>query len=148
MLLLPMEKWRRKAEDLRSERLSPEEWTLNNMHSLQEALSSKILSMIRSRRGAGSAIRSGNNAAGALPPAKLREATFADFDSVARLKQRCGLPADSIENWQRLWLHNPALAHTAANHPIGWVLDANHEVVGYLGNISLECRFGERTISA
>jgi len=118
------------------------------MQSLQKALSSKILSMIRSRRGADSAIRSGNNTARFLPPAKLREAKFSDFDSVARLKQRCGLAPDSIENWQRLWLHNPALAHSTASRPIGWVLEADREIVGYLGNISLECRFVDRTISA
>src|SRR5215469_15127094 len=108
------------------------------MQRLQERLSSKILSIIRSRRSVASGVRSGRNATGPLPTAKLREAMFSDFDSVARLKQRCGVVADSIENWHRLWLHNPALGKNTVRRPIGWVLEADHEIVGYLGNISLQ----------
>jgi hypothetical protein len=67
---------------------------------------------------------------------------------VAKLKARSGIVADSPENWNRLWRANPALAGGSANRPIGWVLDADREIVGYLGNISLQCRYGEKTLSA
>jgi hypothetical protein len=32
--------------------------------------------------------------------------------------------------------------------PIGWVLEADGAVVGYLGKISLQCRYGDKTPTA
>jgi hypothetical protein len=78
----------------------------------------------------------------------IREASFSDFDGVAALKQRWGVAADSMENWERLWRHNPALVQQNCDRPIGWVLEADGVVVGYLGNISLLCRYGDRTLTA
>ena len=34
------------------------------------------------------------------------------------------------------------------HRPMGWVLEADGAVVGYIGNISLQCRYGDRTLSA
>jgi hypothetical protein len=121
----------------------------NEMGSVQEKISAAILARIRKRRPSPS--RVDNNRGGStlpLPPAKLRVATFSDFDAVAKLKQRSGIVADSPENWERLWRANPALVATAANRPIGWVLEAEGEIVGYLGNISLQCRYGDKALSA
>jgi hypothetical protein len=129
------------------------------MGSLQEKLSAAILSRIRKNQAssAGRDRRQGQadhgqraqaQVASKVPPAKLREATFADFDGIARLKRRCGIVADSPENWHRLWKANPALAEETAAHPMGWVLDAEGEIVGYLGNIFLRCQFGRRTLTA
>jgi hypothetical protein len=78
----------------------------------------------------------------------LREATFWDFAQVAKLKERLGLAADSRENWERLWQTNPALGTSDVGHPIGWVLEAGKEIVGYLGSIRLQCYFGDRRLSA
>jgi hypothetical protein len=119
------------------------------MGSFQEKISAAILTRIRKRRPSPTAAaRSQSNDASKVPPAKLREVTFSDFDGVARLKARSGIVADSPENWNRLWRANPALAQGPANRPIGWVLDADGEIVGYLGNISLQCRYGDKTLSA
>jgi len=119
------------------------------MGSFQEKLSSAILARIRKRRPLpGASDNPQARSAAKVPPAKLREATFSDFEGVARLKERCGIVCDSPENWNRLWRHNPALAANAANRPIGWVLDAEGEIVGYLANISLQCRYGKRTLTA
>lgn len=85
---------------------------------------------------------------GSLVPAKLRHASFSDFDGVAKLKKRWNMAADSLENWERLWRHNPALAQCERERPIGWVLEADAEIVGYLGNISLLYYFGDRTLTA
>jgi hypothetical protein len=119
------------------------------MGSLQEKLSAALLSRIRKKQSS-SAARDRNlgQPASKVPPAKLREATFADFDGVARLKARCGIVADSPENWQRLWKANPAMIAGVPPRPIGWVLDAEGEIVGYLGNISLNCQFGDKTLTA
>ena len=120
------------------------------MGSLQEHITNTILTWIRARRAASSASESDSHAhsTGAIVPAKVREVRFSDFDAVAKLKQRWGLNADSLENWKRLWRRNPALMHGEIKRPIGWVLDADGEVVGYLGNISLQCRYGDKTLTA
>jgi hypothetical protein len=119
------------------------------MGSFQEKISAAILTRIRKRRPAPiAAARSQSNDVSKVPPAKLREVTFSDFDGVAKLKARSGIVADSPENWDRLWRANPALAASSTNRPIGWVLDAEGEIVGYLGNISLQCRYGDRKLSA
>jgi hypothetical protein len=120
------------------------------MSSIQEKATASILSVIRARRKSASALPSDVPlpSPGVLPRAAIREASFSDFSAVAALKQRGGLVADSFENWERLWRHNPALTESQNNRPIGWVLEADGAVVGYLGNISLLCRFGDRTLTA
>ncbi|HZW93541.1 MAG TPA: hypothetical protein VFF64_11360 [Candidatus Eremiobacteraceae bacterium] len=119
------------------------------MSSFQENIAAAILTRIRERRASRTASeRDRQRRSPAVAPAKLREATFADFDKVAKLKKRSDIVADSPENWNRLWRRNPALAQSKVNRPIGWVLEADGQVVGYLGNISLTCRYGDRTLTA
>jgi hypothetical protein len=120
------------------------------MPSIEKAIVSAILSAIRSHRQEPSSPRGdvASSATGVLPPAKLREALFSDCTSVAELKRNWGLVQDSFENWERLWRHNPALAHMPAERPIGWVLEVEGRVVGYLGNISQLYRYGDRTLTS
>ncbi len=118
------------------------------MASIERRLVSAIVSAIERRREKLSVPQSGACAPSAAAPAMLREALFSDFGAVAELKRRWGLVEDSIEDWDRLWKRNPALAHMRSEPPIGWVLEAKGRVVGYLGNISLLCRYGDRTLTA
>jgi hypothetical protein len=120
------------------------------MSALEKKISGAILNKIRARRAASSAadVDLRPRSSGPIAPAKLREAQFSDFQAVAALKQKWGLNAESIENWERLWQRNPALRHDAVVCPIGWVLEADGAVVGYLGNISLLYRFGDKTLKA
>ncbi len=120
------------------------------MASFEKKITAAILSKIRAR-GEDHSNQIGDvcaNSARAVAPARLREARFSDFPAVAELKRRWGLGADSVENWERLWHHNPALAQVPRQRPIGWVLEARDGIVGYIGNISLLCRYGNRTLSA
>jgi hypothetical protein len=120
------------------------------MGLIQEKFARAILATIRAHRTA-SLVPQRNlqpNASGPLSLARLREARLSDFTAVAKLKQRWGLAADSFENWERLWRDNPALKHTKLQCPIGWVLEADGAIVGYLGNISLSYRYGDRTLTA
>jgi len=80
-------------------------------------------------------------------PAKLREATLSDFDTVTELKRRGGIVLDPIENWHRLWTRNPALQRME-NLPIGWVLEARGRIVGYLGNVALLYHYAGKTLTA
>jgi hypothetical protein len=120
------------------------------MRSLQEHITGTILNWIRKRQTASSTPEREARAqsTGAIAPAKLREVRFSDFDAVAELKQRWGMTADSLENWKRLWKENPALMRGEIERPMGWVLEADGLIVGYLGNISLQCRYSDRTLTA
>lgn len=115
------------------------------MASLQEEISSAILTRIRARRKT-PFVQPRERLAVCSP--KLRNATFSDFSQIARLKERAGLTSDSIANWERLWKHNPAIVCGNIPRPIGWVLEADGEIVGYLGNIPLRCYFRGRWLSA
>lgn len=117
------------------------------MTSIEKRITAALLNAVRARRDERSIVNGDVKSPSATTPAKVREAVFSDFQAVADLKQRWGLAADSIENWERLWRQNPALAHAPRERPIGWVLESNDKIVGYIGNISLLCRYGERTLS-
>lgn len=79
-------------------------------------------------------------------PAKQREVRFSDFEAVADLKERYGLPKDNPENWHRLWRQNPVLAATGSQPGMGWVLETEAGIVGYQGSLPLLYRLGDRTL--
>jgi hypothetical protein len=81
-------------------------------------------------------------------PAKQREVRFSDFESVATLRERGGLPKDNQENWCRLWQQNPAMAVANSQLSMGWVLETAQGIVGYQGSVPLLYRFGGRTLVA
>ena len=81
-------------------------------------------------------------------PVKQREVRFSDFENVARLKERAGLPKDNQENWYRLWQRNPAMSAAESQLSMGWVLETAQGIVGYQGSIPLLYQFGGRTLVA
>jgi hypothetical protein len=120
------------------------------MTAIERKIVTVILGKIRKQRGTPASMETDvdNHSSVALSAVKLREAQFSDFDAVQELKQRWGLSADSLENWERLWRRNPALMNTPADRPIGWVLESDGRLVGYLGNISQTYYFGGKTLTA
>jgi hypothetical protein len=118
--------------------------------SLEKRIVASILNRIRERRTdpASSATARTAPSDGNLASAKLRPATPADCEAVIDLKRRWGLIPDPCDNWEKLWVRNPALKHTDPRRPIGWVLDAEGATVGYIGNISSSYSFGDDTVSA
>jgi len=115
------------------------------MATIEKKVTSAILTLIRSRREpkAGLVVRP----PAATAPVRVREVLFSDFSVVAELKRQGRLTPDSVENWERLWRQNPALGGQF-DRPMGWVLEAEARVVGYLGNISQLYRYGDRTLTA
>ena len=81
-------------------------------------------------------------------PAKVREAYLSDYEAITNLKQRWGLTPDPLENWERLWRDNPALKYMQTKRAIGWVVEAEGRVVGYLASISSLYHFGGKTLTA
>jgi hypothetical protein len=118
------------------------------MASIEKRIAAAVLTALRSRSEEHPISKSNPAVPSSAAPAKIREALLSDFEAVAELKQRWGMAADSVENWDRLWRQNPALARAPRSRPIGWVLEAGGKIVGYIGNISLLCRYGDRTLSA
>jgi hypothetical protein len=118
------------------------------MASLEHKAVNAILSRIRARHETAPA-RGGRpvQAYCVTKPATLRAASLADFEGITELKRRGGIVIDPIENWERLWVRNPALDKMRGLE-IGWVLEVQHEIVGYLGNIALLYRYADKTLTA
>ncbi len=90
----------------------------------------------------------------AVTPAKsaqtasdIREATFADYESIATLVLRNGLGIKNRKEWEQLWTNNPVYKRSR-NWPIGWVVQDNAKIVGFLGNIPLTYIYKEREVLA
>lgn len=72
----------------------------------------------------------------------LRPAAFEDHPQIARLATRYNLDFEEFEVWQHLWANNPVYQSVRDSWPMGWVLEtAKRDIVGYIGNIPLECEF-------
>lgn len=78
---------------------------------------------------------------------KIREATLGDYAQIAALNSRNGLEVKSQEEWEHIWVNNPAYKNTP-HWPIGWVAEMNSEIVGFVGCIPLSFFFKGREIIA
>ena len=67
---------------------------------------------------------------------EIREASFDDYEQITSLISRNGLGTRTRDRWEHLWSNNPVY-QKLTNWPIGWVVEQNSEIVGYLGNIPL-----------
>ena len=82
------------------------------------------------------------------PRATIRLASFDDYPQIARVLERNSLKAKSREEWEHLWIENPAF-QARPNWAIGWVAEnERQEVVGYMGNIPVAYRFQGKDLSA
>src|SRR5262245_60980907 len=108
-----------------------------------------LLRLLKSRQRPAAGQTGSEHLLGQVPiPPKQREVRFSDFESVASLKERGGLPKDNQENWCRLWQQNPAVAVAKSRLSMGWVLETAQGIVGYQGSIPLLYQFGGRTLVA
>src|SRR5579864_3801687 len=71
----------------------------------------------------------------------IREVRIDDFEQVRDLNVRLGQGPDSVANWRRLWLENPALSDGKGESPTGWILETSQGVVGFLGTVPLRYEF-------
>jgi len=118
------------------------------MGSLENTAVNAILRRIRARRNAAPA--NGTRPiqpARAAVPARLRAAALSDYDAITELKRRGGIVVDPIENWERLWVRNPAV-ELMPGLAIGWVLEAQGKIIGYLGNVPLLYQYAGKTLTA
>jgi hypothetical protein len=74
------------------------------------------------------------------------KAHFDDKSLVVELLKRNELiSSDTVVDWAWLWLKNPAYTK---NWPIGWKLELDGKIVGFIGNIPLRYSLGEKLVSA
>ena len=72
--------------------------------------------------------------------AEIRKASFADEAAVQALCQRNGLKGEACENaWEWIWKRNECYT---SDWPLGWVLESQGKVVGFIGNIPRRYLFG------
>jgi hypothetical protein len=77
----------------------------------------------------------------------VREAGFDDFEAVRSLRLRFGLGDDSLQDWRALWVDNPALV-PETHLPVGWVLEAEQRIVGFLGSVPTQFVLGDQRVLA
>lgn len=118
------------------------------MPSIESKVVAALIKVMRSRRTSylssalkGAAVPQRRKAA-----VKQREVQFTDFEAVAKLKERWGLAKDSLQNWCRLWRDNRALTFSKSRLSMGWVLEADGEIVGYQGSVPLLYYFRGRPL--
>jgi hypothetical protein len=76
----------------------------------------------------------------------IRAATFDDYADVCDLMQRYGLGTKALEEWKHLWECNPVLIRRTEPLPLGWALENNGKLVGFLGNIPTFCSLAGRRL--
>ncbi|HYG99266.1 MAG TPA: hypothetical protein VD837_09040, partial [Terriglobales bacterium] len=67
---------------------------------------------------------------------QIRKVRFSDHPEVAALVSRAGLSVDSHAEWEHLWRENPS-CRLYPESAMGWVLEKDDELVGYLGSVPL-----------
>lgn len=78
----------------------------------------------------------------------VREARFEDRQAVLGLQRSVGFAEGMQEDWNWLWSDNPARVDADPEPAIGWVLEAQGRIVGYLGNFPSLYRYGDATLQA
>ena len=78
----------------------------------------------------------------------IREARFEDRHAVLELQRSAGFAEGMQVDWDWLWSHNPARVDAGPEPVIGWVLEAQGRIVGYLGNLPSYYRYGDATLQA
>ncbi len=78
----------------------------------------------------------------------IRAATFDDYEDVCDLMQRYGLETKALEEWKHVWACNPVLTKRSQSWPLGWALENNGRLVGFLGNIPTFYSFSGRRLLA
>ncbi len=111
---------------------------------------SVLLKVMRARRSSsnGDAPATAVSRKNAVTKVKQRELRSNDFEAVARLRDVAGLSPDSLDNWDRLWRNSPAVRFAKSPLPMGWVLEDDGKIVGYLASIPLLYHFGDQPLLA
>ena len=76
----------------------------------------------------------------------IREATKGDYNQIKELHEKFDLKILNENDWSNFWSQNPYYLESKKNIPIGWVVEENSKVVGYLGNLVKEYYYKKEKI--
>src|SRR5881396_3447407 len=82
------------------------------------------------------------------PDADAPASAVTPSDGANGVRQRELRFHDFVDNWHRLWRNSPAIRSAKSYLPMGWVLEADNKIVGYLGSIPLLYHFGDKPLLA
>jgi len=120
------------------------------MSLIEGKIAGIVLDRIRARKSppAGDSANRAEVSREAIKAVSVREVKLDDFDQVRDLNLRLGQGPDSLANWRRLWLANPALLDGKGDSPIGWTLETSQGVIGFLGSVPLRYEFEGKSLRA
>src|ERR1051326_6395062 len=123
--------------------ISPGSWSGHKARSVPEAYHEPALA------SSTKALQAGQAAGAERTRPTVRAAEFSDYEGVAALQTRNGLPTRSREDWIALWRDNPVSQSAGGNWPIGWKREAaSREIVGFIASLPVAYRFRGREIRA
>jgi len=89
-----------------------------------------------------------NGISSAVSEPKLRTVSFGDYEQIAALGARYGLPKETYDEWAHLWAHNPVF-RSLPEWPMGWVFESQeNQIVGHVANVPLAYWLGEQRLIA
>ena len=80
---------------------------------------------------------------------RLREITLDDFSAIASFTERFGFdPLRSREEWEHLYIGNPANIASEMRCAIGWILELDGQMIGHIASVPTLYHLGDRQLLA
>ena len=76
----------------------------------------------------------------------IREVIKDDYDQIRELHKKFNLKILNESDWIKFWYQNPHLLESKTYTPVGWVIEDNNNIVGYLGNLVKEYNYKDEKI--
>lgn len=77
---------------------------------------------------------------------KLRKVNYSDYNQIKKLHLRNEIKIFDELEWNNFWKKNPIINNNDYKFPIGWVLEKDSNIIGYLGNIIKEYYLKEKKL--
>ena len=78
---------------------------------------------------------------------KIREIQTEDYTQIRELHIKYNLRILDKVEWHDFWSNNPCIKDSDSSLPLGWVLEEDKKIVGYLGNIPKEYYYKNKKIT-
>jgi|TARA_Y100000294_G_scaffold176927_1_gene200754 hypothetical protein len=76
----------------------------------------------------------------------IREVVKDDYNQIKELHKKFDLKILNESDWSKFWSQNPYFLESKKHTPVGWVIEDNNRVVGYLGNLVKEYYYKKEKI--
>ena len=69
-----------------------------------------------------------------------------DYDQIKELHLRYNLKILNKNEWLKFWKENPYSLNSSKLYPVGWVIEDNKKISGYIGNVFKEYYYNDEKI--